>query len=228
MANGAHDIHIVTEYLPPLQVAESGDQIHGLTVDLFKAVVDDTEYSYTTSVYPWARSYRLATSGANVLIFPLIRTKERENKFHWIGKLWSFTGSIYRHAERKDIELATLDDAKKYSISVYRDDFFHQYLIKNSFSPWRVFPQSSIDKSLAQFVNKRVELIIIDSSLLEYYVKKHGLRLDDYQKILTLDNLKVRDTYMALSKETSPEVVKQFRDSYVRVSGENKYLVINN
>lgn len=211
-------IKVVTEFMPPLQMAKSGHKIHGKVAQLVQAVTKDTGLPHSIDVFPWARSYLWATTKPNVLIFPIIRTKEREDKFHWVGRVWSFSAQMYRLKGRKPIEINKLEDAKNYNIAVYRDDFFHRYLLAQGFNESNLYPAAGIEQSINLFLNKRVDLILVDSSIFEYYLKQYQRDIDEVESLFTLKNVKQNDAYIALSKSTEPSIVELFKQSYQRVA----------
>lgn len=212
------NLKIVTEFMPPLQLAKSGHKMQGSSADFVSKVMTSTTLPFTTDVFPWARSYRIAQSEPNVVIFPLIRTQEREKDFHWIGKIWSFSAAIYKHSARQNITVASLEDAKNYNIAVYRNDFFHHYLIKEGFNEAKLFPASGIEQSIGLFINGRVDLIVIDSSIFEFYINQYNKKIAKFEKLISLDDVRHNDAYIAMSKQTSPSVVQQVKDSFNRVT----------
>lgn len=214
------NIQIVTEFMPPLQLAKYGQDMTGVSAEFVNAVVEDTKLPSVSNVYPWARSYALATSQPNVLIFPIIRTKARENNFHWIGKIWGFSAAVY--SNKDDINITTLEGAKNYNISVYRGDFFHHYLLEQGFSPDKLFPVVNIEQSIELFVNGRVDLIVIDNSIFEFYLTKSNKTISEYKQLIVLNNIKESNAFIALSKTTSLDVVDIFIDSFKRVSSRHE------
>jgi len=219
-------IDIVTEFMPPLQLAKPGQKMQGLTADLVNSVVQDSQLHSTSNVFPWSRSYLLARTKPNVLIYPIIRTKEREDDFHWIGKIWSFSAAIYKHVDRANINVEELNDAKKYNISVYRNDFFHHYLLKNGFSASRLSPVADIEQSIKLFISGRVDLIVIDSSIFEYYLKQFNHDPTQYKQLVKLTDVKHKDAYIALSKSSSSIMVSKLLSSYQKVSKSDKFVDI--
>lgn len=213
----SHELRVVTEFMPPLQLAQPGQKMHGMTAKLVETIIKNSKYPYRSDVYPWSRSYLLATSTPNIVIYPLIRTQEREEKFHWIGRVWSFSAAVYRHKNRNDITVSTLEDAKKYNISVYRNDFFHHFLLNRGFSPSRLFAVADVEQSIKLFINGRVDLLVIDRSIFEYYVKQYQANLNDYVAAVRLKDVKQNDAYIALSKGSSPDIIKRLKQSYNRV-----------
>lgn len=211
-------LSIVTEFMPPLQLAKSGHKMHGKTAELVSAIVEDSGLLNHIDIFPWARCYLWATTKPNVLIFPIIRTEEREHKFHWIGKVWSFSAQVYRLKSRSDIKATSLKDAKNYSVGVYREDFFHRYLVKQGFKSEQLYAVADIEQSVLLFLNGRTDLIVIDESIFEYYLKKHHHANSEVVSIMRLSDVKTNDAYIALSKNSSPEIIKRITRSYQRIS----------
>ncbi|WP_435274891.1 substrate-binding periplasmic protein [Psychrobium sp. nBUS_13] len=216
-------LNIVTEFMPPLQLAKSGHKIHGKTAELVSAIVEDSGLLHHIDIFPWARSYLWATTKPNVLIFPIIRTEEREHKFHWIGKVWSFSAQVYRLKSRSDIKANSLEDAKNYSVGVYREDFFHRYLVRQGFKSEQLYAVTDIEQSVLLFLHGRTDLIVIDESILEYYLKKHHHTNSEVFSIMQLPDVKANDAYIALSKGTSPAIINQLTQSYQRVSTSESF-----
>ncbi len=73
-----------TEELPPFNMTEKG-RITGVSTDVVEAVMRRTGLSYEIESYPWARTYKLAQTGATSMIYSISRRAKREALFKWIG-----------------------------------------------------------------------------------------------------------------------------------------------
>ena len=67
----------------------------------------------------------ILTENANTSL-STIRTEERETSFEWIGKVTDLNTSLYAKAG-SNITLDSLEDAKQYSVTVMKNDFFQEY-----------------------------------------------------------------------------------------------------
>ena len=66
---------IVTSEEAPYQYIENNN-IKGISVDILRELLKETGYEKTEiKVYPWARSYRMALSDENTMIFTISRLK---------------------------------------------------------------------------------------------------------------------------------------------------------
>jgi len=79
-------LNLVTEIFPPFQFEENG-KLKGVSVDIVKAIQQKINDNSKIKVYPWNRAYKLTLKKPNYALFSTLRTKERENKFKWIGPL---------------------------------------------------------------------------------------------------------------------------------------------
>jgi len=86
-------INVVTENLPPLQMNNAQGFPSGAMVDVVKATLEQANVEGEISIFPWARSYTMALTQPNTLIFSMMKNANRANKFHWIGKIYH--GKVY-------------------------------------------------------------------------------------------------------------------------------------
>ena len=98
----AAPVHLVTEVFPPYQ-QQSGDELHGWSVDIVRQIMQAAELPYQIDVMPWARAYKTAHSIPDTLIFSLLRTEERENEFAWVAPLCPMRISFYTSSHRPDV-----------------------------------------------------------------------------------------------------------------------------
>jgi polar amino acid transport system substrate-binding protein len=70
----------------------------------------------------------MALTKKNHAVFGTIRTKEREDKFEWIGPISSSRWVLFARSDSK-IKISKLEDAKKYVIGGYINDAKSTFLI---------------------------------------------------------------------------------------------------
>ena len=77
---------ILTENLPPLNYVEDGLLV-GPSVEIVREIQRRVGSNEPIEVYPWARAYKMALEEENVVLFSMTHTKDRLDKFKWIGPL---------------------------------------------------------------------------------------------------------------------------------------------
>jgi polar amino acid transport system substrate-binding protein len=169
----AETIEIVTEDLPPFQVVENGI-IGGVTTEIVTTAAQRAGLEYTIAAYPWARTYRMARHKQNVCIYSLFRSKEREKHFRWAGKLVRFRNHYYKLADRVDVQVNSLEDARRYNTVVVRDDGTHHFLRAHGFTDHKnIYITNDYPSAFRLlFAAAGVSLIVNDDVTLLYRTKQ--------------------------------------------------------
>lgn len=96
-------LRVLTEDLPPYQVVKNHQVVAGSAYLQVEAILRSAGLPCRTEVLPWARSFELARSQPNTLIYSLARLPAREDLFIWLAPLIQ---ADYRYfsAESKVIE----------------------------------------------------------------------------------------------------------------------------
>jgi len=201
----AESIRIVTEILPPWQVENDG-RIGGIATEVVRASLKAAGVRAEIKAYPWVRAYHLALENENILIYSLVRTKEREAHFKWVGVIGSIKEYFYRLDQRHDIKLQAIEDAKAYTIAVPRKDYRHQYLEEHAFNIHTVDSQM---QALKMLIAGRADLVLDDASTLFYELEHMGLEAERLTPVLFVPELSM-DFEMAFGLKTDDIVVKRF------------------
>lgn len=212
----SENIRVVTEtssyaYLRGGKVAGPATEI--VEQSLRKAGLND----YQIRLYPWARSYDMALKEANVLIYVIARTPERENSFKWAGEFTKIRYHLYKLRERPQIVVRSLADARRYSVGVMRDDVRHQYLKKAGFSKLVVSAQS-LD-NFQKLLNRQVDLLPLNDDDPAALCAEAHYDCARLEKVLTLDDMS-SGLYMAYSLATPDAIVERTRAAFEKIKAE--------
>ncbi len=210
----AQEITVVTEEWEPYNYSEDG-KVVGISAEIVKATLARVGIDAKIGVYPWARAYHMALNRKNVLIFTIYRSKERESLFKWIGPINPPTNYyLFKLATRTDLTIHSLDDAKKHSIGVVRNDHAHQFLLSRGFNEKEhldVVPKEEFN--ILKLVNGRIDLLPSAELSLAGRMKKLDLPFGKVEKSLLLLGGKAK-SYMAFSRQTSDELVDRVRTAF--------------
>ena len=80
-------LRVLTEDLPPYQVVQQHQVVAGSAYLQVEAILRSAGLPCRTEVLPWARSFELARSQPNTLIYSLARLPAREQLFIWLAPL---------------------------------------------------------------------------------------------------------------------------------------------
>ncbi len=220
VANGAaaQALQVVTEDTS-YSYLENGD-VGGPATRVVRAVLERAGIrDYQLNLYPWARAYEMATSQANVLIYLIARTPEREQRFKWAAELLQIRYHLYKLAERTDVVVSSLDDARRYSIGVVRQDVRQQYLRRKGFR--QLIVSAGNEENFQKLIAGRIDLIPLPPSDMLKLCEKTRFDCKRLQRVLTLDELGT-GLYMAFSKTTADELVARVAAAYEALRAEGR------
>lgn len=208
------DVQVISEVYPPYQVINEQGEIQGWAADKVKAIFEQSSIEYNVKIYPWARAYQTALTEPNVFIFSLLRTDEREHLFRWISPLCMIKFSFYRLKQRHDIQIYSLEDAKKYRIAAQKGQASTEYLLRIGFEPEKNLSISYNNHNFIQMLAfGRVDLIVLSSTYFQSLIDTKLSYVGKIEPIFPIDYL-TRHLYLASSINTSPVLIKRLNDAY--------------
>lgn len=203
-------IEVVTEdsiYAYPLEgkVVGPGSQIVEDT--LRGAALND----YQLSLYPWARAYEKALHESNVLIYPITRTAIREALFKWVGEIDRVTIKFYKLRALDGITLDSLEDAKRYTVGVVRNDTKQIFLQLQGFT--RLVVSADNHDNFQKLLNQQVQLLPMSEASARLACEAAHVDFSTLQDIYSVDDQPAK-IYMAFSRNTPDEIVEKARRSF--------------
>lgn len=222
-ALSAEPLTIVTEHWPPYQKVENGIATDGFATKVVQAMLEEAGTPMTIRGFNWARAYKMALERPNVMVFGLFRSKERETKFKWVGKLVRQVNSFWYLKGNHKVKIQTLDDAKNYRVAVPREDIRHQHLINHGFSQNHgiVVVRDHL-QAVSLLYLKRTDLVLSDNLNIAMTAKTAGF---DPSLLIEVPNLTVHlgDLYIACSLKTPDDIVAKYAAALERVKQKGIY-----
>jgi len=207
-STSASSLKVVTEEWPPFILKTT--PVSGITTTQVRKILNKTGVPYEINIYPWARSYRMAKTEPNTLIYLLYRSKEREPYFHWFCPLNPTPQiSVFKlQSNKKDI--SSLEALKSLHIGIMRSDNSHENLITQGFTEGEQLDISTDEISnVKKLIGGRVDVIIQAKQSIKYRIQQMGyenLAIESGYQFHTNDSTKY---CMALSKGSDPEIIKK-------------------
>ena len=225
-AAGAPTLTAVTENLPPYNYQE-GNAVKGVAAEVTQALLEEVGLQADIQVLSWVRAYIQALEKPNVLIFSIVRTPDREDLFHWIGKISVSKSYLFKLADRDDIQIQRLEDAKSYTIGAWREDVREQYLLSHGFVQSKHLDNSGTpSQNIQKLMLRRLDLVA--DSELSFYFQLKQLNHDPHvvKKAFELEDISL-PFYIAFSKKTSPDLAEAFRQALERVKRKGIFQAIH-
>lgn len=221
----ADDIQPLTETWTPYQM-ESKDGLSGISVDLVKEIQSRIGNKKEIKVFPWNRGYNLTLKKKGYALFLTTRSKKREDLFKWVGPISSMKLVFFKNAHRDDLDIKTLDDAKKVkSVVVAKDTINHQKLKDLGFTNLEV--NELANYSLKKLLGNKVDLYPTEYYSFVYKLKKEGLA-GKLVPVKMKEPIYESFLYIAFNKETSDEVIKRWQKTLDQIKEDGTYQKILN
>ena len=112
------NVLVLTGGVVGVSATESPARTAGYGRELISKLMQDAGLSYTMEPQPFARALRTLETQPNAVLFPMLRTAERESKYQWVGLMAKRNHYLYRLDSRKDIVIQSLEDARQYRIDL--------------------------------------------------------------------------------------------------------------
>ncbi|MDT0603161.1 substrate-binding periplasmic protein [Thalassotalea castellviae] len=217
LSSEAKEVKVVTEYLAPYQVNNADNSLGGLSTEIVQAIFKQANKTPNIIALPWARAYETASSEKNVMIYSIAQTKERLERFHWIGSLINeklyFWGLKSQFPEAID----DLNQLKKFIVASARHSNVAHYLKRNNFK--HNYKLVKEDQNILMLFKGRAELIIATELTLKHNAKKLNLAFDELIKIKEFTDLN-SDLNLAMNLQSDPKLVAEFQRAYTEIKAQ--------
>lgn len=223
-AKAQEEISVVTENWPPYNYLNKDGKLVGNSTAVVHQILSDADINYTILVYPWARSFQIASQQKNTLIYSIYKTDERLNKFHWFCPIIEPTPMhFYKMANSSPVEFKNIEQAKQYTIGIIRGDWSHSYLRNLGFKEGQqldLAPEMSINTS--KLIAGRINLLVNSELGMRLELKKNNLPFSSVTKLFTIDLTGQNEICMALNKDSSKELVQKISLAFKRFKNSSK------
>jgi polar amino acid transport system substrate-binding protein len=202
-------LKIVTENLPPFNIAAGGDEAapSGISTDTLVAIFDKIGQPIdpaTIEVMPWARAYQTAQTEPSTLLYSTVRTEERESLFQWVGPIEQLTIGVIAMKDRK-IVINDVKELEQYTIGTIRNGAPEQLLKKAGVSDAKFDPISDSGHNLKKLLSGRIDLFAFLVPTTQYLLIKEG---QNPRAIEVVYSLKEADLYYAFPKQSDPAMIQ--------------------
>lgn len=206
----AQNIQLMTESFLPFQYKKDG-KLYGLTIEIVDAIQKELGTQNRVKIFPWKRGVKIVDKKKNSAIFSMLRTKERENKYKWVGPLTSMK-IVFFKKKGSTITLKTIEDAKKVGkIGVSKKVANYEMLKAKGFKNLVPIEKGQDEQNLKLLVYGRIDLWPTLLKAGNYYAKQMGLEdeVEAIEGVVAFEG----DMYIAFNKRTDDVIVKQWQNA---------------
>lgn len=208
----AAPVQVVTEEFPPYQQTRDGT-LNGWSVAIVRQIMQTAAVPYNIEVMPWARAYKTAHTTPDTLIFSLLRTAEREDKFAWIAPLCPMRVSFYASKHRTDVQADSPNSALKYIVGVENGQANYHYLRNEGFRESRNLVVVGHNHQMQQMLELgRIDLMLVS----DVYVQQLPDKGAQLRRVFTAHALE-KYLFLAAHPATNPVLLNKLQQAWQQV-----------
>lgn len=220
LSNGfAEEIRVITHDLSPYSYVEN-EEITGLAVEIVKTMMKETGIQSKIEMFPWARAWEITKREPNVLVFVLTRATERDPYVKWVGDVVPYMVSLWKLKSRSDIQVNSLEDAKKYTIGGVIK-FKSSKILASKGIEVELVPNNRMN--LRKLFAGRIDLVHYDDYSLVYEAKKEKLDASQLEKVHTFRKTVFN---VAFSRKTPDTIVEKFKKSLIKMKEDGTHKML--
>ena len=210
-------LQLVTENYPPITFMKDG-KVTGFATEVVQEILKRLNQPDNIKMMAWDDAYNLALEEKNVVLFSATRTEKREMLFKWVGPIGSYHDILYARSG-SGIVINSLEDAKKVGkIGVVDGWFSTEFLTGLDFKNLEStkLPADNAKK----LVEGKVDLCAFTDTTAPEILKEAGYSMDE---IIPAYVIKTYEYYIAFSKDTSDEIVNDWRRSFEEMKTDGTF-----
>jgi len=211
---------LYTENYKPFQYYNEKGELDGFGIELVKMIFDEAGIKIEGNdikLIPWVRAYNLALNNVDSAVFVTVKNEVRDKLFKWVGPLAPRKKWLYKLKERTDIQLRTLEDAKRFVVGSTRGSATTNYMLELGLDI--TFVDSQKDILVPLFLSGRLDLVHALEITMVYHLRDLGLAPDIVEKTILLDDR--FKYYLAVNIQTSDAIVLRLQQAldFIKSSG---------
>jgi polar amino acid transport system substrate-binding protein len=226
LAIWATDTLVVLEAdYPPFTYQDEAGRPAGFAMDLLAAMAKrDGQISLDITYLPFPRALATASEAPGRLITCLSRTEERSAQFAWIGPIYTSRISLYRRADRPELQIDALDQLGTRTIGVAAG-----YSIINDLLADGV-PRNQIDeinpesRNVAKLFAGRIDYFAANDWVIAHHLTGEGRTLGDVTAVLPLDQ--TTDTFIGIQRQTDPGLIARLQAALEALRADGSYAAL--
>lgn len=212
IAQARASLLVVTEDLPPLNYVEN-NIIKGHHTYLVKELLKLADLKYSMAILPWARSYQIAQTQPNVLIYTINHTQSRHDKFQWITEFPTKLNINYYALASSNFKNLTLTELKSLRIGTEYNTANDDYITRNGFS--NITRVSHIQQTIGMLKRNRIDIVIASPGQIKEASIKKGM---NFSQLSNLGTAFTGKPSIAVSLSTPRSTVKKLKEAYIKLS----------
>lgn len=190
------------------------------TTQLVDALLNEAGIEHSITVVPWSRAVQSVRSEANVLVYSMMRTEQREDLYEWIGMIRPIETYIYGMKGQLENPPHSLEAIEDLHIGLARYSAVDELLRARGFDNLVYLADANRAPMLMR--RGRIQLTPYTTREARGITQQQKLAADELVPLIRLDSLSI-GTYIVVSKQTDRELVARLRRAYQTLVDDGRH-----
>ncbi len=206
-------LSVVTEEAISLQYrSKTTNEMEGPAAAIVEKTIKAAGYDFSTKVLPWARAYKEAESTKNTLIYSMVRTPDREEKFHWLGVLSEPKYYLFALRNSDFSKSNNMTPFKDHRIGTLLNSASYHSLKDNGFT--NLIALNNAKNVFELLKRKRVDFITANKRTFQKICAFNSVGCDEIIAVAPIKMPKSSLLYLAINKDSDPKLVSRLKAAY--------------
>lgn len=171
-------------------------------------------------VIPWARAFDTASNSTDNLLIPVIRNKDREAIFDWLGPVSRFEYVVYRRAGSDTPKINSIEEFNGRIGSVTNDAATNLMKSKNV-EGIKELPE--VERLFLSLVADRLDYIVASPTALAYQLSQKGEEMSQIEPMFVLNVTPDPFNYLVIKKGSDSKLVDGFTNAIKQLQDSGKW-----
>jgi polar amino acid transport system substrate-binding protein len=189
----------------------------GAMHDIVMEIVHRLGYKNSVEFVPWARARFEAENNSNIIIIPLARTKDREEKYTWLLHVLDDPYVIVAMKDSK-VDISTIEAAKKLKIGILSGSVADSLLHELNFSD--IEPVTNDVQNVKKLKLGRIDAWVAPLSCIGQYKDSANIGKEDFRVGIELTKL---NEYIGASKSFNKNTIELWNKTFSAMKKDGTY-----
>jgi len=205
----SHELRILTVNEPPANYLNEAGIAEGYVIDIVKKLQQEIGNKSKIEFVPEARALNILSTRNDAIFFSLSKTKFRENKYTWLGKVMSKKWHVYA-LKASTLAVENINQLQKLPVlGVVRGDVREEWLVNRQFT--NLHSVTNHRQNVLRLLNSRIPAFVYEKQGLLHICKELNIDANLFKVIHTIN---IAPVYIVMSKGISPDILNLWQSTF--------------
>lgn len=222
--------NFVADTMPPFNYLQKGVPA-GISVELGRYISEKAGQKFAAEFTHFNEAQKLVSENKNIMLSNILRTKEREEKYKWVGPIIRADFYLFKRKDNRELIANTYDDLKKIRIGCELGDIITDTLLKKGLSEGnQLIIYKDTRKALQDLIDGKIDAVPMADIQIAFELKEMQRDPDLICPLFYLEEISM-DLWIIHGLKTSDELINKYQKilDEMKKNGEyrkiiNKYL----